>query len=236
MRIKSTDDLSKLGTHARRQIEEAIQQQGAIAHKKRLSAASELRNPKAISSTTSIEDKNKPNITKKTAPIIARVMTDPTTGLKFCPWPSPDPAVFLHQLLEKRFGCYHQGGRMASEMIIDGGSKMWRFDFTILPWHQDSPKNFTNGVVIADSILIIEMDGFGYHRSLTAFKNDRAKQTHALMQGFTLLRITNEDIRKRSDDIIGNIEKILLHQRSHHLDYKLIQKGKTQSIFIYKKN
>jgi hypothetical protein len=42
-------------------------------------------------------------------------------GWNYCPWPSPDPFVLVHQLLESRFGMYENGGRLVTEMIVAGG-------------------------------------------------------------------------------------------------------------------
>jgi hypothetical protein len=220
VRIKRLEDVTCLGQSARIQVEKALKVQGT-----RRTHLAGVPRPKSDSSTT----KNTcPTTIKKQK--LARVMKDPISTLKYCPFPSPDPVVKIHNLLSKRFGEYHTGGVLLTEMIIKGGEKEWRFDFVILPWNEDDPISLPATKRVA---LIIEMDGFAYHRSLTAFKNDRAKQRHALMSGFVLHRITHEDIRLRFSDIVSDIESMLEHQRIYPQKLGIIKKGVTQSIFSW---
>ena len=72
--------------------------------------------------------------------------------------------------------------------------------------------------------MLVESDGFGFHRSKEAFKNDRSKQTHALK------RITNEDARERLDQVIEDIDYILSQPRLYESTYSISVKGKTQSL------
>lgn len=208
MRIASLDQIQHLGKHAQKQIMNALND-SPIRTDKRLSEG-DIKQPvdrKAKSQTT------EPKVEAKKKKKLSRIM-ESADGHKYCPWPSPDPAVIVHQLLESRFGNYWEGGEIVSEMIIPGGAKNWRMDWVHLPTR-----------------LCIEMDGFQFHRTLDAFKNDRAKQCHALMNGFIVHRITNEDIRERPEQIILCIEEMIKHRA--RLPYKVRQKGKTQCVFEF---
>lgn len=124
-------------------------------------------------------------------------------------------------------------------MIIEGGAKPWRFDFALVPRLVDatitSQSTGAQPVLLGPSCVLIEADGFGYHKSKDAFKNDRAKQTHALKSGFVVKRITNDDARNRLDTILIDIDTILLHQRIYDSDYTIAEKGYTQSVFSWTK-
>lgn len=197
MRIESLDKIKFLGKSAQRQIMKALKEET-------VRPVSPVDEPKV---------KQKNHTEKKAVKALSRIMkTD--DGRHFCPWPSTDPAVVVHKLLEDRFGNYWEGGEIVSEMIIPGGAKNWRMDWVHLPTR-----------------LCIEMDGFQFHRSLDAFKNDRAKQCHALMSGFIVHRITNEDIRKRPEQIIPCIEAMIKHRVN--LPYKVHKKGYTQCVFDF---
>lgn len=232
MRIKSLQDLDKLGHNAKQQIEAVLQQSGGFRGNNKApgvsnAATSKPGNPSAIKPT------NLPSASKKkTKP--ARVMRT-ADNLTYCPWPSTDPFVAVHQRLESKFGLYREGGRLITEMIIDGNETDWRFDFVIVAElcrveitdQNQSVKQSWMGPVM----LAIESDGYGPHKSKEAFKKDRTKQTHALKQGFLVQRITNDDARNRLDDIINDIDLILTQQRLYPSQYEVLPKGKTQSLF-----
>lgn len=205
MRIASLDQIKHLGKSAQKQIMKALNEET-------VRPVSRADKPK-MKQKNHTEEKTVETKEKKAVKALSRIMkTD--DGLRFCPWPSTDPAVVVHTLLEERFGNYWEGGEIVSEMIIPGGAKNWRMDWVHLPTR-----------------LCIEMDGFQFHRTLDAFKNDRAKQCHALMSGFIVHRITNEDIRKRPEQIIPCIEAMIKHRVT--LPYKVHKKGYTQCVFDF---
>ncbi len=219
MRIKNLDDVENLGKGAQRQIKKALEKQGGFHNQKRFdSSIEQIKKSHPDTPKAKVE-------TKKQKP--SRVMTT-DEGLSYCPWPSTDPFVIIHQLLEKKYGLYEHGGRLVTEMIITGGEKAWRFDFALLPTLSPS-----GNVLYGDPVLLIESDGFKYHKSLDAFKNDRRKQTHALRSGCLLKRITNEDARLRLTEFMEDIEEILLHQRVYLSTYQVKPKGKTQCVFCW---
>ena len=201
MRIKSTDDLSRLGTNAKKQIEAALKQQGGFNNQKRPGSIQDLKR----SATVQPEQPNTDTPKKKKKP--AKVMTN-DDDLRYCPYPNPDPSVSLHIALLREFGSWWDGGELADEMIIPGHQIRFRYDFCFPRYR-----------------LAIEIDGFGYHRDLDSFKKDREKQKHALKKGWVVHRLTNSDLRHAFDDIIPDIKIMLSHRERHEAE--LIPVGKT---------
>jgi len=147
-------------------------------------------------------------------------------GLSYCPWPSTDPFVAVIQRLEAKYGRYGDGGLVLMELILDGGAMNWRFDIALISPFKEI--DISGHPMYIGHTCLIEADGFGFHRSKSAFKNDRAKQTHALKQGFAVKRITNEDARHRLDEVMDDIDTILSHPRLYKTPYCIQKKGKTQ--------
>lgn len=223
MRITHTDDLKKLGAHARRQIEAALAKDGAAKQ-----SAHQKKQPAELLDSPS-------TAAKKTPPARVKRTDD---GLAYCPYPSPDPFVQVHQRLEAAYGRYEDGGLLLSEMIVEGGSSLWRFDFALLsPFQAVMLKNCDDStsqqVLLGNNLVLIEADGFGPHKSKDAFKNDRAKQTHALKNQFVVKRITNADARQRLDEVMADIDVILSQRRIYTTQYKIRAKGHTQSVFSW---
>ena len=136
-----------------------------------------------LSQTTNVKTKRKkgPN----------RILTDPVTGLKFCAYPPTDPGAWLHIALKEVCGSIHEGGVVATEMIIPGHEKRFRYDYAIL-----------------SAKISIEFDGFSAHRTLDSFKRDRAKQRHALLNGWLAYSVTNSDVRNNLPQIIADIKHL----------------------------
>lgn len=206
MKFSSKKDLEGLGEHARKQISAALLESKG----KRI-----FRSPCMDSEQSSPPEKVEPDLNttiKKIRP--ARIMKHAISGLNYCPWPSPDPGAWLHTLLERRFGNVWEDGDLATEVILPGHVVRFRFDYAILSRR-----------------IFIEMDGFGYHRTLDAFKRDREKQKHALKHGWVVHRLTNSDIRQGFEAIIPDIEVMLSH-RPLFSRWQLEPVGKTQCRFI----
>lgn len=225
MRIKSLDDIAGLGPNAKKQIEAVLNKQGGFRNQKRSGSESELK--------TTVPHKPNPGAGKAKKPKPARVMRT-HDDLSYCPWPSTDPFVPVIQRLQEKYGRYDEGGLLLTELIIDGGDKAWRFDIALIsPFEK---------VTIAGRQMhlgytcLVESDGFGFHRSKDAFKNDRAKQTHALKQGFPLKRITNEDARERLEQVIADIDYILSQPKLYESTYSIRARGKTQSLLQWTLN
>lgn len=226
MRIKHIDDLNHLGDRAKKQIQKAIDAQGGIKNEKRLQSVPLRTKPGTTQKSISLDSIAPTKKSKKVKP--KRVMKT-AEGLNYCPYPSTDPFVAVHKLLEAKFGMYHDGGRLVNEMIIEGGEINWRFDICLLPTLRPIGSDESRG----QPILLIESDGFGFHKSLDQFKGDRKKQTHGLCEGCLVMRITNEDVRQRLSGVIDNIDRILAHERIYTRTYQVVPKGNTQSFFSW---
>lgn len=236
MRIKNNEDIDRLGPFAKKQIQAILKEQGGFRDT-RHPAVRDVSHSTPQPTGGANETPKSPE--KKTVP--SRVMRTFDDRL-FCPWPSPDPFVKVHQELESRYGRYQDGGLLVTEMIISGGAKDWRFDFALisplaecsisLDTHQKELGS-PNRLFFGPALLLLEADGFKYHKSLSAFKNDRAKQTHALKSSFLLKRITNEDATKNLDRVMEDIELILQQGRIYTQVYDIKPKGKTQSFFTW---
>lgn len=229
MRLKSTDDVKKLGPAARRQVESILEAQGGFNNMKRPGNASDVSpktRPEKMSGDAKAGGKKKKERVMRTH-----------EGMTYCPWPATDPFVAVHQRLEKAYGMYHHGGMLINEMIIDGGEKDWRFDLVLLPKLKKitviEPDGTTRQSLSGPVLIAIESDGYGPHRSKEAFKNDRTKQTHALKNGFIVKRITTEDARERLEQVIRDVGDIMAHQRFYDSDYTISPKGKTQAVFSW---
>jgi len=197
MRISSLRDIQCMGENARKQIANALKE-APISNVKRASSEDDFRNK----SPTVVEKK------KGKRKKLSRVLKDPVTGLNYCQWPSPDPGVWLHELLNKHFGSFSSGGDHAHEVIIDGFKTKVRYDHLLF------------------GVLFIEFDGFAFHKHLDNFKLDRKKQRHALINGFLLHRLTREDVVEHFDEIIPDIHAMLKHVTKYNMEIKPV--GKTQ--------
>lgn len=201
MRIKNLDDISNLGTNARKQIAAAFKQQNG-AHHQKLILSKDIKQPAESTAKQSKSSTEDPHKKKKPAKVAT---TD--DGLRYCPHPNPDPSVALHIALLREFGSWWDGGELADEMIIPGHQVRFRYDFCFPRYR-----------------LAIEIDGFGYHRDLNSFKKDREKQKHALKHGWVVHRLTNSDLRNAFNTVIPDIKTILSHREKR--DAELIPAGK----------
>ena len=205
MRIKSHEELSKFGLKAQERIKAALEKQGGFNNQKRARNLDDVTKGKSKAPVPSPEEGNAS--AKKKKKKLAKVMTN-EDGLRYCPYPNPDPSVPLHIELLREFGSWWSGGELADEMIIPGHEIRFRYDFCFPRYR-----------------LAIEVDGFGYHRDLESFKKDREKQKHALKKGWVVHRLTNSDLRHAFDDIIPDIKVMLSHRERREAE--LVPVGKT---------
>ena len=179
MRIVSEQDISKLGKHALSQIRKHMDKSSSVSGK--------MPSPPAAKridgglKSTSKKSKDKHGVTEH--------------GHRFCHYPSPDPFVKIHALLDIEFGRYSEGGKHASEVILPGHEIAFRYDFALLPWK-----------------VFIESDGFGPHRDKESFNRDRQKQSFALQNGWLVHRVTVRDVYDGLDKFLGDLNRILSHR------------------------
>ena len=106
MRIKSKEDMSKLGLSAQKAIAPLL---------------NDISNCNRVKKQATNKRETVKRRTGKT-----------TDGLNYCPWPSSDPAVELHIALEARYGRWNEEGSLVSEMIIPGNEIAFRYDWAHL--------------------------------------------------------------------------------------------------------
>lgn len=109
----------------------------------------------------------------------------PKQPRKRCTAGAQDPQAVLTQALRQRLG----DAAVLSEVrnLIPG--RRYRADIAIPAAH-----------------LIIEFDGFQYHRSKVAFQKDRERQNLFVANGWRVLRFFNRQVR---NDLDGVVEEIL---------------------------
>lgn len=64
-------------------------------------------------------------------------------------------------------------------------------------------RRFRADIVIPSARLIIEFDGFQYHRSKTAFQGDRQRQNLFVLQGWRVLRVFARQVFAELDETVA---------------------------------
>lgn len=60
-------------------------------------------------------------------------------------------------------------------------------------------------ILLPASSIIVEFDGFQYHRSKSAFQKDRERQNHLVMAGYRVLRYFNRQVHEDLDRVAEEI-------------------------------
>jgi very-short-patch-repair endonuclease len=68
-------------------------------------------------------------------------------------------------------------------------------------------------VLFREAFLIIEVDGWRAHDSREAFQRDRTRQNRLVMAGYTVLRVTWEDLTVRPEMVLAQIHHALARDR-----------------------
>lgn len=79
----------------------------------------------------------------------------------------------------------------------------WEFE------HAVPGRKFRIDVAFPKEKVAVECDGFQFHRSLEAFKKDRARQNEFVLAGWRVLRYVPKDIFANLDDIVSQVAKAL---------------------------
>jgi predicted transcriptional regulator of viral defense system len=89
--------------------------------------------------------------------------------------------------------------------------------FAIFCREQGFPPNETNVEILGHEVdafwprerVIVELDGYAFHRHRTAFENDRAKDTARQVAGYKAIRVTDRRLRREPDVLAGEIRSLL---------------------------
>ena len=87
-----------------------------------------------------------------------------------------------------------------------------RFPQEPLEWeasHLVPGRKFRADILIPRLRLIIELDGFAYHRSKSAFRSDRERQNLLVLHGYRVLRYTNKHVQSHLPEILDALSPLL---------------------------
>jgi very-short-patch-repair endonuclease len=62
--------------------------------------------------------------------------------------------------------------------------------------------------------LVVELDGWAFHRSKDAFQRDRAKGNALVRAGYVLLRFTHDDVTRRAEAVAAELREALTAARA----------------------
>lgn len=118
----------------------------------------------------------------------------------FCPWPTKNPAHWLHQLLVDLLGdyWYHAGGHVAHEVMLPDAPRKWRYDHCIVPYR-----------------IMVEFNGYQNHSLKEAFQRDHEKRAFALSKGYVVMDVTNKMIREAPDSLRSQLQQVISHRQTY---------------------
>jgi very-short-patch-repair endonuclease len=68
-------------------------------------------------------------------------------------------------------------------------------------------EGFEVDVYWPDHRLVVELDGWEFHRSRDAFQRDRAKTTQLTLAGYVVLRFTHDDVLRRPQTVVDGVRR-----------------------------
>lgn len=74
-----------------------------------------------------------------------------------------------------------------------------------------SNRRYKADIYLPDSRIIVEMDGFQYHRSKDAFQKDRIRQNLLVEHGYAVLRYFTAQVKNDLESVINQI--VAVHQQ-----------------------
>ncbi|ADC73326.1 protein of unknown function DUF559 (plasmid) [Thioalkalivibrio sp. K90mix] len=120
-------------------------------------------------------------------PCVARKAASRARSGRRRPAPAVDPQQILAQALKERLG----SDAVQEEVTGLVPGRAYRVDM-LLP---------ASGVVI-------EFDGFQYHRSKAAFQKDRERQNRLVREGYRVLRYFNRQVRDGLEEVVQEVVEI----------------------------
>lgn len=74
-------------------------------------------------------------------------------------------------------------------------------------------RRYRADIVIAEARLVIEFDGFAYHRSREAFQKDRDRQNAFVAHGWRVLRFFNRQVLNDLDGVLDQVQRVVQGER-----------------------
>ena len=63
--------------------------------------------------------------------------------------------------------------------------------------------------VWSEQRLVVEVDGWGYHRSKRSFTNDRRRDRDLVKGGWRVVRFTSDDVTLRPEAVAAELSELL---------------------------
>ncbi len=57
--------------------------------------------------------------------------------------------------------------------------------------------------------LVVELDGYQFHRSRAAFERDRLRDTRLQLEGYRVLRVTARQMAREPDQVAGAVRRLI---------------------------
>jgi len=114
----------------------------------------------------------------------------------------PGSATVARLLALAAGGARSEAERRTHRLLHDAGVTGWFADHRlVIPGH---------GVAVADlafptARVLVEIDGWAYHRDLVAFRRDHARQNALVLAGWTVLRVDWHVIEADADGVLAMI-------------------------------
>jgi very-short-patch-repair endonuclease len=100
---------------------------------------------------------------------------------------------------------------------MTGLEASWRFSFSTSAESTDCQPPEVNvriGSLLVDFVwrnqrLVVETDGYRYHRGRVAFEDDRARDLKLRALGYDVIRLTHRQVVSSSEEVLAILEKAL---------------------------
>ncbi|WP_433025226.1 endonuclease domain-containing protein [Actinomycetospora sp. CA-053990] len=118
----------------------------------------------------------------------------------------PGSVIVARLLALAAGGARSEAERRTHELLRAAGVTGWLADHrVVLPGYGTAVLD----LAFPDVRVVVEIDGWAYHRDLPAFRRDQARQNALVLAGWTVLRINWHEIEGDADAILAVVEAAL---------------------------